>query len=528
MPRERVRVLLLYAGAALAIIVPIVAALWLAEQQSLVRQERRAAGLAAEILQRTDRIAEQARAAVAELRAANAQNPCSDQNLALMRGLVLRSNLLVDVGYLRDDTLLCSSFGRDPVPVGPPTYTSATGFVIRVGVRHPLAPAARLVIAADFRTNYAVLISQSLPIDALPEESNVVLGLMSEQRKQVLTQRGSFNPQWLQRIGSSVEGTVYDGTELIVWKRSLTGDYVAFAAIGRDRIEEDQRRIVLVLLPIGAAAAALLVIVAVRLARFQTSMPMLLRNAIRTTELFLVYQPIVDLNSGAWAGAEALLRWRRPNGEIIGPDLFIPIAESTRLMGRITEAVLTIFERDAGELLRARPDFHISLNLSAEDVCNPEIVDRMRAMIERMRISGHNVHVEATERVFMNIEASRRNIRQLRAAGIEVAIDDFGTGYSSLSYLHNLEVDRLKIDKSFVDTIGTEAVTSEVVRHIIEMGKSLNMQMIAEGVETTAQAEFLRARGVQYAQGWLYSKPLTIAQLMERTAQGGAGPRGPD
>lgn len=528
MTRERVRVLLLYAGAAVAIIVPIAAAVWLAEQQSLVRQERRAAGLAAEILQRSDRIAEQVRAAATELRAANAQDPCSDQSLALMRGLVIRSNLLVDVGYLKDDVLVCSSFGRDPVPVGPPTYTSATGYIMRVGVRHPLAPEARLVIATEPKSGYAVLISQSLPLDALPEDSNAVLGLMSEERKQVLTQRGSFNPEWIRRIGSSVEGTFYDGTDLIVWKRSLKGDYVAFAAIGRNRIEEDQRRIVLVLLPIGAAAAALLVIVAVRLARFQTSMPRLLRNAIRTTELFLVYQPIVDLNSGAWVGAEALLRWRRPSGEIIGPDLFIPIAESTRLMGRITEAVLNIFERDAGELLRARPGLYVSLNLSAEDIGNPEMVDRLRAMIERMRISGRNLHVEATERVFMNIEASRRNIRQLRAAGIEVAIDDFGTGYSSLSYLHNLEVDRLKIDKSFVDTIGTEAVTSQVVRHIIEMGKSLNMQMIAEGVETAAQAEFLRAHGVQYAQGWLFSKPLTMAQLTEQMPGGGAGPGGPD
>ena len=527
MQRERRRALLLYAGAAVAIIVPIVAAVWLAEQQSLVRQERRAASFAAEILQRTDRIGEQVRAAFMELRATDAQDPCSDQNIELMRGLVISSNLLVDVGYIKDDVLVCSSFGREPIPVGPPTYTSATGYVLRVGVRHPLAPETRLVIGSDPQSGYAALISQSLPVDALTDESNVALGLMSAQRKQVLTQRGPFNPQWIQRIGSSAEGSFYDGSELIVWKRSVRGDYVAFAAIGRNRIEEDQRRIVLVLLPVGAAAAALLVLVAVRLARFETSMPRLLRNAIKTSELFLVYQPIVDLATGAWVGAEALLRWRRPNGELIGPDLFIPIAESTRLMGRITDAELKIFESEAGELLRSRNDFHISLNLSAEDICNPEIVDRLRAMIARMRISGSNLHVEATERVFMNIEASRRNIRQLRAAGIQVAIDDFGTGYSSLSYLHNLELDRLKIDKSFVDTIGTEAVTSQVVRHIVEMAKSLNMQMIAEGVETAAQAEFLRSHGVQYAQGWLFSKPISMEQLMAQLASEG-GPHAGD
>ncbi|HXY97001.1 MAG TPA: EAL domain-containing protein [Steroidobacteraceae bacterium] len=527
MQRERRRVLLLYAGAAIAIMVPMVAAVWLAEQQSLVRQERRAAALAAEILLRADRIAEQAKSATAELRAAGAQDPCSEQNIGLMRGLVIRSNLLVDVGYARGDVLLCSSFGREPVPIGAPTYASAPGFIVRVGVRLPPAPESPLVIVTDPKSGYTALISQSLPIDALTEESNVVLGLLSEQRKQPLTQRGALNPRWLERIGSSREGTFYDGTDLIVWKRSLQGDYVALAAIGRNRIEQDQRRIVLVLLPVGAAAAALLVLVAVRLARFETSMPRLLRNALKTSELFLVYQPIVSLETRAWVGAEALLRWRRPNGELIGPDLFIPIAESTRLMGRITEAVLKIFESEAGELLRARSDFHISLNLSTEDIGNPEIVDRLRAMIARMGIAGSSLHVEATERVFMNIEASRRNIRQLRAAGIQVAIDDFGTGYSSLSYLHNLEVDRLKIDKSFVDTIGTEAVTSQVVRHIIEMAKSLNMQMIAEGVETAAQAKFLRSHGVQYAQGWLFSKPISMKELMAQLL-GEGGPRAGD
>jgi sensor c-di-GMP phosphodiesterase-like protein len=252
----------------------------------------------------------------------------------------------------------------------------------------------------------------------------------------------------------------------------------------------------------------------VRVARFRMSMPSLLKNAIKKGELSLVYQPIVSLESGDWIGVEALLRWRRPNGEIIPPEVFIPIAERTQLIQKLTDAVFRIIERDAARLLRARPDFYIALNLSAEEICRPDIVDRLRTLVQRMGIEARNLHVEATERVFMNVETSRRNIRLLRESGIKVAIDDFGTGYSSLSYLQNLELDCLKIDKSFIDTIGTEAVTSEVVRHIIEMGKSLNMQMIAEGVETSAQADFLREHGVQYCQGWLFSKPLTMRQLL--------------
>jgi sensor c-di-GMP phosphodiesterase-like protein len=527
MRREKLRTLVLYLLAAVAILVPIVAAVWQAGHQSLLRQERRAASFATEILARSDRITDQMRQAIAELGDAHAADPCSDRNLALMRALILRSNLLIDVGYLKDDVLLCSSFGREPQPLGPPTYTSALGYVVRVGARHPLAPDAHILVVSDPGTNYAVLISPTLATDAMPEESNLVLGVMSVQRKQMLTLRGPFRPEWLAKIGGSPAGTFYDGASVVAWQRSQLGDYLAFAAIGRDRIAEDQRRSVMVLLPIGAAAAALLVFVMVRLARLQASMPRLLRSAIRRGELFLVYQPIVNLGTGAWVGAEALLRWRRPGGELISPELFIPIAESRQLMGRITEAVMRIFERDAAALLRQRSDFHISLNLSATDICSPDIVDRLVAMSARMRIPAASLQVEATERVFMNVEASRRNIRQLRAAGIVVAIDDFGTGYSSLSYLHNLEVDRLKIDRSFIDTIGTEAVTSQVVRHIIEMAKSLNMQMIAEGVETEAQAQFLRTHGVQYGQGWLYSRPLSMEQLTKKL-EAAAPSRGSD
>jgi c-di-GMP phosphodiesterase len=137
-------------------------------------------------------------------------------------------------------------------------------------------------------------------------------------------------------------------------------------------------------------------------------------------------------------------------------------------------------------------------------------------MIQRMRIAPGNLQVEATERAFMNIEASRRNLQLLRALGTRVAIDDFGTGYSSLAYLHSLEADGLKIDKSFVNTIGTQAVTSEVIRHIIEMARSLKMGMVAEGVETPDQADFLRAQGVEYGQGWLFAKPMRMEQLLRQ------------
>jgi sensor c-di-GMP phosphodiesterase-like protein len=517
MSRETLRILLLYGLGALALITPIAAASWLAQHQSVLREEERAGAIASGLLQRTEKITEQVRVALLSLRGLSSTEPCSHAHLLLMRAAVIRSNLVVDVGYAQGDFLTCSALSSDPTPIGPPTYIGSNGFIVRVGVQHRLAPETRLIVVTDPETGYSVLVSQTLVLDGLPIDSSLAAGMLAVQSRKILAQRGSFDLRWLRRIGDSLDVSFYDGVNVVAWRRSPRSDFAAFAAIGRRRVEQSQRAILLVLMPVGMVAAALLGWVVVRLARLQTSMPSLLRGALRARkEFFLLYQPIVDLNTGQWSGAEALLRWRRPNGELVSPDIFIPIAERNHMSPLVTDTALSLLEREAGTLLRSRPQFHITLNLSADDFCQPDLVERLRAMIQRMRIAPSNLHVEATERTFLDMDAIRGTLRLLRASAIKVAIDDFGTGYSSLSYLHSLEADRLKIDKSFVDSIGTQSVTSEVVRHIIELGKVLRMEMVAEGVETAAQAEFLRAQEVQYGQGWLFAKPMPMDQLLRQ------------
>jgi sensor c-di-GMP phosphodiesterase-like protein len=241
-----------------------------------------------------------------------------------------------------------------------------------------------------------------------------------------------------------------------------------------------------------------------------------IREALRRREFYLVYQPVVDLKTGRWVGAEALLRWDRQTGEHVRPDVFIQIAEESGLIQEITDHVFELASADLAGFFEKYPDFHIAINLSASEMQSADVVSRLKKFVAGVTgASAHNFVFEATERSLIDPQKATAIFKAIRDLGAAVAIDDFGTGYSSLSYLQTLSADYLKIDKSFVDAIDTQSIKNHVVMHIIGLAKDLKLRLIAEGVESAERAAYLRDRGVEYAQGWYYAKPMGFAKLLD-------------
>lgn len=239
-----------------------------------------------------------------------------------------------------------------------------------------------------------------------------------------------------------------------------------------------------------------------------------LRDSLSNTGLSLVYQPQVDLSSGRITGAEALLRWEDPKGTSVAPDRFIPVAERSGLINDLGDWVLRQIDAEISVFANQLPaEFSLAVNLSPLQFSQSNFIDRLTSALKKTDLK-HKLVLEITENTIVNsVGDSIEKLNHLRSLGFEIAIDDFGTGYSSLNYLKNLPVDTLKIDRTFVNDIGSESGNA-IINAIVSMAQALNLNLVAEGIETISQVNHLRELKCTSAQGYLISKPLRIEDLV--------------
>ncbi|OWB27188.1 EAL domain-containing protein [Xanthomonas oryzae] len=490
---------------------PVGLSYYLAWRLALAREEGRLSKLAALSIRRTETAFDEAHGALLNM-AASRLPLCSPAHLAQMRALVLTSHYIVELGRFQQGRLSCTSWGQlpDSIPQSTADFVVKRGIAVTTRLL-PLANPQRPLMALQLG-DYNVLINPDTLADInIPPGLQLAIGTPDGQ---LLSSTGTAAAEQL-----LIEPSDDRALSQVLFGRDRRGDWTAVVTEPVAYLRGPLAAARLQLVPVGIAVALLLVGAVLWVSRRRLSPLARLEIAVQRGEFIVHYQPIIALDSGACVGAEALVRWQQPDGVLVPPDAFIPLAEESGLILPITDLVVAEVIRELGPTLAADPALHVAINVSAEDIKSGRVQSVLEHALRGTGVDSGQLWVEATERSLMDIDAARTTIMRLRGAGHTVSIDDFGTGYSSLQYLQGLPLDALKIDKSFVDTIGTHSATNAVTAHIIEMAKTLRLRTIAEGVERQQQLDYLRTHGVDLAQGWLFSRALPATGFIAYHAQ---------
>lgn len=512
-PSRRWRVIAL--GVLLAIIgavVPVVAMSWVSYHLAN-RQELAILKLFADrAIFRATTTLQEARKTMEAMERADL-NPCSNEHIALMRNQTINTPSVEEIGYFENGYLKCSSWGvtEQAIPMRHADFTTPDGLAVTLRMKPSVSFVGEMTAVSMGK--YNALIAPSRFVDIVID-SDMTLALLND-RGQVINVRNNPDSVVVASVSKSGQSGVYASYLASV---ARNGSLTAVVTEPRSKLISLLWKELIVFLPVGALISFLLVGAIYWLSKRRLSPQAELDLAVRKHEFILHYQPIVDLQTGVCIGAEALVRWKRPDGSLVQPDLFIPLAEETGLIALITDQVIDALIADLSAVLVGDRSLHIAINVCSEDVQSGRIVDLIDDKLRATGIRKEQIWLEATERGFLDVDSASRTLDRARKAGHSVAIDDFGTGYSSLQYLQRLPLDALKIDKSFVEAIEKETATSSVILHIIELAQELGLFSVAEGVETEEQAAFLRRHGVNFAQGWLFSKPLSSAAFIHYLA----------
>ncbi len=448
---------------------------------------------------------------------------CSDADIELLRARTFQAGHVKDIGRTYRNTLLCSAFlGRltHPYVEGPPSLAMRGGFNIYTDVAVLLASKGEghgTIVEAG---NVDVVLNSDAFGNWDRPHLSYMLVAVDRQGARMLRIAGSpldidLRSVLLQRT-QIVRGTLF---------QSFCSVTHPVCVVTAERIPElwaSSRATQIAYSAMGGFAGLSFGLILFVFHRRNTSLSHQLWRAVQkdSPALSLVYQPIIDVRSGRCTGAEALLRWRDRSGVSIAPDVFIPVAEEIGLIKALTALVVRRATRELLDMLTTCDNFTLSMNIAAADLGDEQLFRILQENVCLAGIPPSHIALELTERSTADLGTVSASIQRLSAQGYKVHIDDFGVGFSSLSYLDQLQVNAIKIDRTFTRTIGTDAVIAPILSQMLDMARSLGVEVIVEGVETELQRDYLAASGVALrAQGWFFSKPLSARDLRSFDAQ---------
>ena len=480
---------------------PLGASLFYSRTATIDAAEQRTSLLAQEIAGRASQILLSAEAVLADL-AFDARRGCWTGFVDELRNAAVLVGHITSVAYVDPKGEVgCTSFGMTN---GEPPFVSVellrprgavVAFTRPVATSHAPGVYVTAIYALKGGASLHVLIDPQafldrFDLDGLSEQGRVEVTLMDS----ILVSHGP--PLDLDRryISMVKDVGVYDAGVSIAVPR-------AWAL--RDWLDE-----ALIYGVLGLIASGILVAGAIVLLKRRYSLTGRLQQAIRNQELEVHYQPLIDIEAGRCVGTEALVRWRDPERGLLRPDLFIALAEETGLILPITDWLVRRVVNEMKPLLADDPDLHVAINLAPQHFRSSRLANEIVAAFRNAGLSPNQVVFEVTERGLIDDPAARDVIGELRRHHVGIALDDFGTGYSNLAYLQDFKIDYLKIDQRFISPIDSGAPTADLAAMIIEIARSLDLTIIAEGIETKDQVSYLKAKGVRLVQGWYFTQPL--------------------
>ncbi|QZE49056.1 EAL domain-containing protein [Citrobacter farmeri] len=496
-----------FLGIIMVVLLPVMLALWFAHLQATSQTSKQLSTFAHLALDKTELVVLQADLArdAAEQYQGQACTPAHQQRmLNIIRGRLYINELI----YAQGDRFLCSTVMVPSAPYIMPTadYKRKPNISIYYFRDTPFFTGYKMTYMQ--RGNYVAVINPLSYSEVMSEDPELAWGVYDT----VTNTFFSVSEQaWVAQLLPLVrlnQSVFQQDDRFYTVAHSDKRPIAVIVSTSMQRFYQNLYQQLLITLPLAAISSILLLMFWSRARRQYYSPRRMLQRALKQRQLCLHYQPIIDIKNEKCVGAEALLRWPGCKGQVMSPAEFIPLAEKEGMIAQITDYVVEEVFSDMGTFLAANPQLYISINLSASDFHSSRLIAMIADKAREHAVLAQQIKVEVTERGFIDVPKTTPVIQAFRQAGYEVAIDDFGTGYSNLHNLYSLNVDILKIDKSFIDTLTTNSTSHLIAEHIIEMAQSLRLKTIAEGVETADQVSWLLKRGVQYCQGWHFAKAL--------------------